>query len=464
MHILYICPPYEKQDGCFPPFMTKKYTLNAATAVVIANMIGTGVFTSLGFQLLSITDFAAIALLWIVGGVIALCGAFAYSELGAAMPQSGGEYNFLSKIFHPSVGFLSGWVSATIGFSAPIALSAITLGKYLGTVFPGLNPSVVGLAVIISVTLIHSLSHKVGGGFQTLFTALKVLLIIVFIFCGFFFGGIEHPSFAATHQTWKDLFSGPFAISLVYVSFAYSGWNASAYIAGEVAEPKKNIPLSILAGTVIVGLLYVLLNIIFLHTAPVKELTVDTSTFAPREVAFISASHIFNANIAKLFSLAISLFLVSTISSMVIAGPRVVHSIAQQFSLFRFFDRTNKYGVPVMAIWLQTAIACGILLTGTFDRIITYTTFTLTLFSTLTVLGVLVYRYKNPGLERPYKTFGYPVTPILYILVSLWFMWFIIKDKTTESLIGIGLVLVGLAVYFIADSYTKTSKKQLHNN
>jgi APA family basic amino acid/polyamine antiporter len=434
--------------------MAGKYSLTASTSVVIANMIGTGVFTSLGFQLLGIHDFATIVLLWIVGGIIALCGAFAYSELGAAMPQSGGEYNFLTKIFHPSLGFLSGWVSATIGFAAPIALSAMTLGKYFGTVFPALNPMVVGLVVILGATIIHSLSHSVGGSFQTLFTVLKVLLIIVFIFCGFFFGGIEHPSFAATGETWKNMLGSPFAISLVYVSFAYSGWNASSYIAGEVDEPKKNIPLSILAGTIVVGALYVLLNIIFLHTAPVNELIVDTKTFAPREVAFISASHIFNIGVGKVFSVVISLFLVSTISSMIIAGPRVIHSIAQSFPFFKIFDRTNKYGVPVTAIWFQSIIACVILVSSSFDRIITYTTFVLTLFSTLSVLGVIVYRYKNPGLERPYRTFGYPVTPVIFIVANLWFMAFILKDKQTESLIGLGVVAAGLLVYLLLNAFT----------
>lgn len=430
--------------------MRGKYSLTAATSVVIANMIGTGVFTSLGFQLLGISDFATIILLWIVGGVIALCGAFAYSELGAALPQSGGEYNFLSKIFHPSMGFLSGWVSATIGFSAPIALSALTLGKYFGTVFPSLNPVAVGLGVIIFTSIIHSFSQDMGGKLQTFFTSLKVLLIVVFIFCGFFFGGIEHPTFAATSETWKCIFSGNFAVSLVYVSFAYSGWNASSYIAGEVADPKKNIPLSILAGTIIVAVLYILLNIIFLHTAPVSELKVDTNTFAPREVAFVSASHIFSSGVGKVLSIIISLFLVSTISSMIIAGPRVIHSMAQDFPFFKIFDRTNSHGVPTLAIWFQSSIACILLVTSTFDRIITYTTFALTLFSVFTVLGVIVYRFKNPSIERPYKTFGYPVTPILFVGANIWFLYFIVKDKTTESLIGLGIIAVGLLAYFVA--------------
>lgn len=429
-------------------FMSGKYSLSATTSIVIANMIGTGVFTSLGYQLLGINDFASIIILWLVGGVIALCGAFAYSELGAALPQSGGEYNFLSKIFHPSLGFLSGWVSSTIGFAAPIALSAMALGTYMGKVVPGINPMVIGLAVILLTTVVHSFSHSVGGGFQTLFTFLKVLLIVVFICCGFFLGGVQHPSFAATAATGPTLVSPPFFISLAYVLFAYSGWNASSYIAGEVKDPRRNIPLSILVGTVVVGALYVLLNIIFLHTAPVSEMVVDTKTFAPKEVAYYSATHIFNSPaVGKVFSAIISLFLISTISSMIIAGPRVIHSIAKSFSFIRVINTTNKHGIPVAAIWMQTLIACFILCFFSFDTIVKYTSFVLALFSTITVAGVIVYRFKNPDLPRPYKTFGYPVTPVIYIIANLWFMWVMLKDQTTESLIGLAVVATGLLVY-----------------
>jgi APA family basic amino acid/polyamine antiporter len=435
--------------------MQGKYSLWAATAVVIANMIGTGVFTSLGYQLLSTSDFATIILLWVLGGAIALSGAFAYSELGAAMPQSGGEYNFLSQIYHPSVGFLSGWVSATIGFSAPIALCAVTLGKYFSTVVPGVNATYLGLGVIIGATIIHSLKHSIGGSFQTVFTVLKVLLIGVFIVFGFAYGGVPHTSFMPSSETWSNMFSGSFAVSLVYVSFAYSGWNASSYIAGEVAEPKRNIPLSILAGTGIVAILYVLLNAVFLHTAPINELVVDTATFAPREVAFVSASHVFGSNVGKGFSVLISIFLVSTISSMIIAGPRIIFAIAHNFKIFNVFKKTNKHGVPVVAIWFQSLIACIILITSNFDRIITYTTFALTLFSTLTVLGVIVYRYRNPTADRPYKTFGYPFSCLFFVSSNIWFLGFIIKDKPIESLIGLGIVGAGVLVY----AYSSFQKK-----
>jgi APA family basic amino acid/polyamine antiporter len=429
--------------------MNGKIKFPTALSVVIANMIGTGVFTSLGYQLLGINDFAAIIALWTIGGVIALFGSFAYSELGAALPRSGGEYNYLSQIYHPAVGFLSGWVSATIGFAAPIAAAAWALGNYFATVIPGLSPQLIGAAVIILVTIIQSINYAIGGGFQTVATAVKVLLIIIFIIFGLLCPCDTHISVIPTAQTYTDIFSGSFAISLVYVSFAYSGWNASSYIAGEVENPKRNIPLSILVGTVLVGLLYILINYVFLRTAPVEEMK------GVAEVAFVSAKYIFGDSGAKLISLIISVLLVSTISSMVIVGPRVIQMIGEDYSVFKLLSKKNSSGIPVVAILSQSVIAMILLFTSSFEMIITYISFTLTLFTTLTVLGVFILRYQRPELERPYKTWGYPVTPAIFLILNVWFLWFVFRGKPVASFIGLGIVALGLVVYLVANKLSK---------
>lgn len=429
--------------------MHKKYSLNTATAVVIANMIGTGVFGSLGFQLLGIHDYSSIIILWLAGGVIALCGAFAYSELGAALPRSGGEYNFLTEIFHPLVGFLSGWVSAIVGFSAPIALAASLLGGYFSNVIPGYDARIIGAAVIISITIIQTIDYRIGGGFQSFATMLKIALILIFVGAGFSFVTPQPISFVPSHETVSAMFSSAFAASLVYVNFAYSGWNASSYIAGEIKKPQRNIPLSIIGGTAVVTVLYVLLNFIFLYAAPAKEMT------GIPDVAFIPAKYIFGENGGRFISLIISMLLVSTISSMIIAGPRVLQSMGEDFSVFKLVSHRNKHGIPSIAIWFQSAVALVILFTSTFQTIIGYTTFVLTVFATLTVLGVIVLRYKKPNLPRPYKTFGYPFTPIFFIVANLWFMFFWMKNNITPSLIGIGIVAVGLLIYFAANFLSK---------
>ena len=432
--------------------MNGKIKFPTALSVVIANMIGTGVFTSLGYQLPAISDFSAIIALWLVGGVVALFGAFAYSELGAALPRSGGEYNFLSQIYHPAVGFLSGWVSATIGFAAPIAAAAWALGKYFSTVIPGYSPQMIGAVVIVLVTIVQSINYAIGGGFQTVATAVKVVLIIVFIIFGLLCACNTHISIAPTAQTYKDIFSAPFAISLVYVSFAYSGWNASSYISGEVDNPKRNIPLSILVGTLLVTVLYIMINYVFLRTAPVEEMK------GVNEVAFISAKYIFGDNGAKLISLIISVLLVSTISSMVIVGPRVIQMIGEDYSIFRILSRKNSNGIPVIAIASQSLIALILLYSSSFDMIITYISFTLSLFTTLTVLGVFILRYQQPNLERPYKTWGYPVTPAIFLILNVWFLWFVFKGKPVASLVGLGVVALGLVVYFLAKFLSKNKE------
>ena len=438
--------------------MSKKYSLNTSTAVVIANMIGTGVFGSLGFQLLGIHDFAAIIILWALGGLIAICGAFAYSELGAALPRSGGEYNFLSEIFHPGIGFLSGWVSAIIGFSAPIAMAAFLLGGYFSNVIPGYDARYIGAAVIIFITIVQSLDYRVGGGFQSVATGLKILLILMFVGCGFVLVHPQPVSFMPSHATSVSIFSAAFASSLVFVNFAYSGWNASSYIAGEIKNPTRNIPLSIITGTAIVTLLYVLLNFIFLYVAPASEMA------GKPDVAFVPATYIFGTNGGKVISLIISMLLISTISSMIIAGPRVVQRMGEDFSVFQIVSHRNKNGIPARAIWFQSIIALIILFTSSFETILGYTTFVLTVFASLTVLGVMVLRFKQPHLARPYKTFGYPLTPLFFIAANVWFMYFWVTSHTVPSLIGVGVVAVGGVVYFVADklSIHKPEKTVTH--
>ena len=238
--------------------------------------------------------------------------------------------------------------------------------------------------------------------------------------------------------------------SLVFVNFAYSGWNASSYIAGEIKTPTRNIPLSIIAGTAIVTVLYVLLNFIFLYTAPAAEMT------GVADVAFVPAKHIFGENGGKVISLIISMLLISTISSMIIAGPRVVQRMGQDFSIFNVVSHRNKHGIPVVAIWFQSVIALVILFTSSFETILGYTTFVLTLFATLTVLGVIVLRFKQPALARPYKTFGYPLTPLFFIAANVWFMYFWITtpNHLVPTFVGLGVVALGLLVYFAAKYFS----------
>jgi basic amino acid/polyamine antiporter, APA family len=435
----------------------RRIGLLAATAIVIANMIGTGVFTSLGFQLLGITSPFAIIMLWLVGGVVALCGALVYGELAVTFPRSGGEYNFLSKTYHPLVGFLSGWLSVTVGFAAPVALAAMAFGQYSGEIFPGMSQKDAAIGIVLFMAIVHGLSVSYGSNLQTFFTLLKIALIVFLIGCGLM---IPHPqsiSFLADTAGWKATFSGAFAVSLVYVSYAYSGWNASAYIAGEIKQPMKNLPRSLFVGTAIVTLLYVGLNFVFLYVAPINEMKVIFTDKGPTNIdtGYVAARYIFSTNGALIMAAFISLALVSSVSAMTMAGPRVTKTIGEDFPVFKKVTTINAGGAPYIAIILQAAISLLLILTGSFQSVLTYIGFTLSLSTCLTVFGIFIIRKRKLTPANEYHCWGYPITPILFLALNIWMLIYLMHDNPKASLGGFVTLAVGIPFYFIGH------KKQL---
>jgi APA family basic amino acid/polyamine antiporter len=422
----------------------QKIGLWTTVSFVIANMIGTGVFTSLGYQLNVTENVITILLLWILGGGIALSGALVYGELGAVMPRSGGEYHYLSVIYRPWVGFLSGWVSLTVGFAAPVALAAMALGSYTSRIFPSLSPQNIALSVLLVITLIHALDVKLGARFQVVFTSFKVILILVFISCGFLLTE-NFQSFSSSFQSFrlKELYQPGFYISLIYVTYAFSGWNASAYIASEIENPQRTLPLSLLISTVIVTLLYFLLNLTFLLTTPAIELK------GQLEVGYIAAAKIFGSAGGRIMAMLISILLISTISSMVFVGPRVTQVMGEDYKILGFLAERSKRGTPVYAILLQFSISFFMILTSTFESVLTYAGFTLNLFTFLAVLGVFVHRIKFKTAERPYRTWGYPFVPLIYLAVILLTLIYLIFSRPFESLMGFITLFSGIIIYFL---------------
>lgn len=416
-------------------------SLFSATTIVIANMIGTGVFTTLGLQLAGLPSPFTVLLLWVLGGLGAFCGALCYGELGAMMPRSGGEYTYLSNIYHPAVGFLSGWVSIVAGFAAPIALAAIALGEYAGAVIPWLNKTVIAVSATVILAFIHLVDVKTGCRLQNLVTALKVLLIGSLIFFGLGAANHQNISLLPTQKEVGLVFSPAFITSLVYVFYAYSGWNASSYVAGEIARPEKNLPLSLFLGTAVVSLCYLLLNFVFLYTVPVSELS------GKIDVGYLSARAIFGSGGGVIMTLLICLALVSSLSSLIMVGPRVAQTMSEDLGIFSLLAKRNSSGAPVYAIILQSAIALVLTLTSTFDWVLTYVGFTLALFASLSVLGVFVLRLRNPQAQRPFKTWGYPVTPAIFLLLYGWMICYLFIEKPWPSLFGLLTVAAGLLLY-----------------
>ncbi len=451
----------------FAGVQAQPYKINFRTgaSIVIANMVGTGVFTSLGFQVLGIQSGFALLMLWVVGGLIALCGAVSYGELAAAMPRSGGEYHYLSQIYHPALGFLSGWVSATVGFAAPTALAALALGQYAQSVWPGLaTPLLAGtsltqatalsLGVVLALALVHGRSTRAGSRLQVVITALKVLVLIGFIGAGLLIGKGQPLRIAPDLAGWQSLLSPTFAVSLVYVSYAYSGWNAAVYVTGEIDQPQRNLSRILLTGTAVVLLLYVGLNYVFLRSTPLSELKGQV------EVGFIAANSLFGSAVGRLTGAVIAALLVSTISAMIFAGPRIVQTMGEDLPALRWLAPRSSAGIPVRALVLQVAITMVFILKPDFKAVLVYAGFVLNLFTFLTVLGVFVLRWRQPQLLRPYRAWGYPFTPLLFLALSAWTLVFIIRDKPTESLYGLATVLSGLLVYFFVHRASPTPVSQ----
>ena len=414
-----------------------------ATAIVVADMIGVGVFTSLGFQVQDIPSGFSILLLWIVGGIVALCGVFSYSELGAMFPRSSGEYNFLSRAYHPAFGFLAGWVSATVGFAAPVALAAMAFGEYGKAVLPGAAPTALAIAMVWLVSLVQLTGVKHSSTFQLISTILKVALIVAFLIAGLVIGTPQPISFAPSVSDVAHITSAPFAIGLVFVMYSFSGWNAATYIIGEMRDAKQNLPRALLTGTLIVLVIYVALNAVFLHTAPIDKLA------GQLDVATISGSYIFGDTGGRIVAAMICIGLVSSISAMMWIGPRVMMTMGEDIPALKLFARRSANGAPAYAIVFQLAVANLLLFTRSFEAVLDFIQFSLLFCSFFTVLGVIKLRITHPELPRPYRAWGYPATPAVFLLVTAFMMYYLFTERPLQSFLGTLIMISGLLIYVV---------------
>ena len=452
--------------------LKREIGLFSATILVIANMVGTGIFTTSGFIMEELGNPQAMLLCWLVGGVFALCGALCYGELGAMFPRAGGEYVFLRESFGKGMGFLSGWISLIVGFSAPIAAAAIAFATYFFRILPvsfsakltapfleigilAISPiTMLAITVIIIFSLIHYHSVFLGARVQNSLTIFKVCLIVVFVVAGFCLGQGSTENFSQGLEI-SLIFQDKFAISLIFITFAYSGWNAAAYLGGEIKNPVRNIPLALFTGTALVVCLYLLLNIVYIYALSPGEMS------GTLEVGTKSAVSLFGDNISRYFSGAIAIGILSVLSAMIMAGPRVYYAMSRDGVFFELFGKVNALRqTPVFAILLQAVIAIIMVITASFDKLLLYIGFTLSLCAMLTVVGMMLLRIKKPDLKRSYKTFGYPVTPLLFISGNLWIIYFCIKSRPITSLFGLGTIGLGILVY----SYFRRKNRSVGRN
>lgn len=421
--------------------LKRELSLFSATVVVIASMVGTGIFTSPGFIIAQVGNPAAFGLCWLAGGLFALCGALCYGELGVRFPRAGGEYVYLHNAFGPCLGFLSGWLSLIVGFSAPIAASAMAFAAYL---IPGSEPEAAkatACGVIVGITLLHTHSLKLGTRVQNGLTLLKVAIIVGFVTAAVVAGQGDSVHFRVGLQT-GGFWDGNWAVALIFVSFAYSGWNAASYLGGEIQRPGRNLPLALAMGTVIVTILYLALNAVFLYAlAP-------TGMAGHTDIGARAATALFGPHAGRWLGLAIAAGLLSVLSAMIMTGPRVYYAMARDGIFFRVFGNLGRHcRTPAAAIFFQGAIAVVMVLSAAFDALLIYIGFTLSLSAMLTVGGMMWLRHCSPMPGGTYRTPCYPLIPAVFILGNGLIVLFVLKSQPAAALFGLATIGLGLLAY-----------------
>jgi len=441
-----------------------------ATCLIIANVIGSGIYTTPGFLARDLGSPFAVLAIWILGAILAFAGALSYSELGAMFPEAGGEYVYLREAFGPVFGFLAGWASFFAGFSAPIGAATIGFAAYLSHFFPAWSPEnifwivqvgpfsihfsagqIVALAVLWVLSLTHITGLHRGGQLQVLLTVAKVAAIFGLLILGFWLG----------HGDWRNFHAGAAgivpagvfrnaAVSLIFVLFSFSGWNAAAYIAGEVRHPHRTLPMTLVAGTAIVTVIYLGLNVLFLYALGIDGMSGVLQVGEKASLALFGpiATHVVAAMMAG--------SILAAASAMIIAGPRVYFAMAADGV---FFKKTGKihplYRSPAASIIWQAVWVSVLILFSAFEPLIVYSGFVLILFSSMAVAAVVLLRIRRPEAARPFRVPFYPWTPLIFVAFSLWILIYTLWGRPVESTSGIATVLLGLPLYF----YWKRQRK-----
>ncbi len=436
-----------------------------AACLLVSNIIGGGIFTTTGFLARDLGDPTLILSLWVVGALLALAGAMSYSELGAALPQAGGDYVYLRQSYGPLFGFLSGWASFTVGFGAAIAASSVSFASYFLRVMPlaedtGLVAKGLALALVWCLTIVHAAGVGTGGRLQRVLTTIKVTAIVVLILGGLGLGTGSWTHFNATAPNAATSL-GSIIVALIFVFYTYLGWNVAGYIAGEIVDPGRTIPRIMIGGTVFVASLYLLLNLVYLYALPVTALA--QPPLLP--VAEKAAAALWGPMAARLVAVMLCVSIAAGVSAMVWAGPRVYWAMARDGVFASYFATINQTsGVPMRAILLQSAWASLLILTGTFEQLVIYSGLVLAAFSALTVGAVIVLRRRNPGLARPFRVPFYPLTPIVFIACLLLIVGYSLIHRPIESALGIATVLAGLPLYWLWRKPDRTPESNEESN
>jgi len=417
------------------PGTQRRLGLASAVFLVVASMIGAGVFTSSGFALASLGTPGRVLAAWALGGVVAACGALSYGALARALPESGGEYTFLARTLHPAAGFVAGWISLWAGFTSPIALAALGLAAYLGAGRElGFDPRWIGSGAIALAALLHGIRLSPGVVAQNVVVVVKLVGLVVFAGLG-----LQALPERAPSAPLAPFQPGELAVSMVWISLAYSGWNAAVYLGGEVRDPERNLPRALFLGTLLVTLLYLALNAVFLYST-------EPAALAGQEaVGAIAAEALGGPRLKGFLTAVVALALWTSVSSMVMAGPRVYARMAADGVFPRVF--TARGEVPRAAVFLQALLAIAAVWLAPLQTHISYAGFTLGLSASAAVVGLLVLRRREGAARVPIP--GFPLVPALYLGATLYASWFFARLRPDQAGAGLATILVGVLVSFL---------------
>ncbi|MBM4260201.1 MAG: amino acid permease [Deltaproteobacteria bacterium] len=451
--------------------LKRQIGLFSAVMLIAGDMIGTGIFISTGAIAETLPTPGGVLLVWLFGGFLALAGALTCAELAASLPYAGGDYIYIREAYGKVMGFLSGWSSFLVTFSGAIAFLSVILSGFVAFFIPVLDSKEVlfsiplpvvpisatagtlfSMAVVLIISGLHCLGVKQGTTAQNILTVFKIGALLGIIVFGLLLGNGNSSHFTPLFDWEKIGNPSVFGAAFIPVIFAYSGWNAVTYIAGEVEDPERNLPRALFYGVVLVIVLYLAINAVYIYAVRVTEMK------GALRMSEVATTALFGYKTSALITAIITISILGALNVVTMIGPRIYYAMAKDGVFFRGLTYVHpNFGTPTKAILLQAVWSCLLILTNTWGTLFTYVSVVITLFSAFTVGSVIVLRYKMPNLKRPYRLWGYPVVPLLFVLIHLWIVWGSVTQKPKESLIGLIIVCLGIPVYLFWQSRSKAS-------
>ncbi len=426
--------------------LPRKLSLLDSTMINVGSMIGSGIFIVPATIALHLQSSLLIVVVWIAGGVISLFGALSVAELGAMMPDAGGQFVYLGRAYGPLWGFLYGWSAFFVINTASIAAVAVTFATYLGYFFPLAEFGIRSIAIIsiVFLTIINCFGIKWGAMVQNGMTMLKILALLILVVLGFALSGGSFSNFSPVLPTLPfSSFMGPLVLALIAVLWSYDGWIEITYVAGEVIDPQKNLPRALGIGTFIVIVLYVVVSCAVSYVLPIQAAAHSQIVLSDTAVKIMGTGG------AVFISVAVIISTFGTNNGFIFTCPRIYYAMAKEGLFFKWLATIHpKYETPLPSLIVQAILASLLILSGTYDQLITYVVFASFLFYGMSAGAVLLLRKRSPETVRSYKTWGYPATPIIFILFALTLTAYTIIEDPRDSLIGAAIVLLGVPAYF----------------